>query len=657
MTILTAPQRETSQLSAAGFAVLPLLILIIWLSSNGSISPLQIVIVTADIAIAMMPFVLLMQRATGQFGFAQSIVAMAFGLASIGTLAMLCTRFGLPDYLIEGLLVTASGGLLLRQHRLPSMVQISPSISRGWQLVAVLILLLPLTYVFVSAWLGGRGAAPLIVLSEDYASDLSYVQSLLTSAEIPPTITAFAGHTMGYHYGTLEAAAHLVRRSGIPAHAALIFIVLPLLWSAAAASIWLIARRWSRDHHELVLIMAPLALTLFLSHDVMRPDWRVMKILSGWITGHPIGLKPFIGIALPHATVSSGICFSWAMLMLLYFWSNHSARWLAALAIGVLAVFDVFFFASTGLVFGVWSLWQARQPGQRYQIVFPAIALVIGFALLHLIGGADAGARIGWIVFGNAYTNHFAAGVLRDAIPMAAIIAFGVCLSATRDFRLLVCGLAGLTMILFSITSLTALYYGGASESNLNWFRWLFIVPALLAIGTAGSVRAIRDQHRRWPRFVLAALLIWALVLPLLRYPIVALQTLVAPTSRGYDTVDVTMLTEALATIPVKGSLLVVNDLRYPATNSPDNAPVIPAIYGHQCYICAIWPSQVWADEMGSRRDQIRLLQSDPWPEQLTGLAHQLGWTHLLIRKDGPHATSIPLKLLYENQDYAVYQF
>jgi hypothetical protein len=629
----------------------------VWMSCNGSVAPLQVAAITAEAGVAMLPFALLMRRLTGQFGFAQSIVAMALGLASYGALGIVYTHDSLPYYIAELTLAVAGACLGLHHWRRPPTAETAPNIGFGWRCATTLTLLLPLTYVYVSAWLGGRGSAPMLMLSEDYAGDLALLQSLLSSPEMPPKLTAVAGYNMGYHYGILEAAAHIVRRSGVAPHVALIFIILPTFWSAAAASAWLIARRWAHGSYDLLLIAAPLGLTLFLSHDVMGPDWRVMKVVLGWIGGHPLGLKPFVGIALPHATVVSGICLTWIALMLLFFWSSPAARWLAAFAVGLLAVFDVFFFLSTGLMFGAWSLWQMRQPGERYQIVYPAAALALGMLLLHQIGGAGAGAHIAWELFGNDYTNRFAAGLARDSVPMALIIVLATARPGARDYRYLAAGLGGLIATYFAITCFTALYYGGAHESNLNWFRWLFIVPALLAIGTAGAVRLVLRQNVRWASAALAIMLIWALALPLLRYPVVALQALAAPTTRGFDTVDLTTLAQALSAVPVQGSLVVANDLRYPISGASDNAPMISALYGHQCYICVTWPSESWSDEMAARLDQVKLLRLDPWPAEAADMARRHGWTHFLLRKDSPHAASVPLTVVYENKDYAVYRF
>src|SRR5262249_9536687 len=151
----------------------------------------------------------------------------------------------------------------------------------------------------------------------------------------------------------------------------------------------------------------------------------------------------------------------------------------------------------------------------------------------------------------------------------------------------------------------TVMRYGGQEDTNFNWYRWLFIVPALLGLAAAASMDAIVDRRGRWPRYGLALLLITAVPPQLLRYPGAGIQTLPAPALRGDEAFDTKSLAQALSHIPVEGSLIIVSDLRYPSTNAPDNDPIVSAIYGHRCYLCIVWPNQNWTAEMAQRYADI----------------------------------------------------
>jgi hypothetical protein len=54
----------------------------------------------------------------------------------------------------------------------------------------------------------------------------------------------------------------------------------------------------------------------------------------------------------------------------------------------------------------------------------------------------------------------------------------------------------------------------------------------------------------------------------------------------GNDFVDNRSLAEALAVIPTHGTIIVTNDLRYPAGNftRDDRQMQIPALFGHQAF-------------------------------------------------------------------------
>src|ERR1700755_1160016 len=158
------------------------------------------------------------------------------------------------------------------------------------------------------------------MLSADLSSNLALIQSLLASHQIPPLMLPFAGGTMGYHYGSLDAAAHLVRLAGIPPQVALIFVAWPVFCNASAAAAWLIARRLTAGGVALFAAAAVLAVCLFMSHDRLELKIRPIVLLAHWLTGHALDEPPFIRISPFHASISSGISVAWVCLMLLAYW-------------------------------------------------------------------------------------------------------------------------------------------------------------------------------------------------------------------------------------------------------------------------------------------------------------------------------------------------
>jgi hypothetical protein len=138
-----------------------------------------------------------------------------------------------------------------------------------------------------------------------------------------------------------------------------------------------------------------------------------------------------------------------------------------------------------------------------------------------------------------------------------------------------------------------------------------------------------------------------------LRYSVL----LVSNPESGHEYVDNRPLGEALARVPTPGTVLVTNDLRYPAGGfgREERQMQIPALFGHQAF--AVNYAYEVVPSPRERRELQTLLQERQWSDRILEAARTHEWTHLLIRKDYVHPAPIPLELLFENEFYAVYRF
>jgi hypothetical protein len=125
----------------------------------------------------------------------------------------------------------------------------------------------------------------------------------------------------------------------------------------------------------------------------------------------------------------------------------------------------------------------------------------------------------------------------------------------------------------------------------------------------------------------------------------------------GHEFVDNRSLATALAVIPTKGTVIVTNDLRYPAQNfSRDERQMqIPALFGHQAF--AVNYAYEVVPSARERRELQQLLQQPAWSDRILEAARTHRWTHLVIRKDYVHPSPIPLEQIFENEFYAVFRF
>jgi len=134
-------------------------------------------------------------------------------------------------------------------------------------------------------------------------------------------------------------------------------------------------------------------------------------------------------------------------------------------------------------------------------------------------------------------------------------------------------------------------------------------------------------------------------------------RVLVRRPRQGHEFVDNRSIAAALAAIPVEGSVIVTNDLRYPAQGfSRRNRQMqIPALFGHQAFAVN---SAYEAYHFSTEREALQaLMQAAGWTREIDEAARRHGWTHLLVRKDYPYPRPIPFDAIFENEFYAVYRF
>jgi hypothetical protein len=127
--------------------------------------------------------------------------------------------------------------------------------------------------------------------------------------------------------------------------------------------------------------------------------------------------------------------------------------------------------------------------------------------------------------------------------------------------------------------------------------------------------------------------------------------------SAGHEFVDNRAIAGALQAIPVSGSVIVTNDLRYPAEGfSRDYRQMqIASLFGHQAF--AVNYAYEAYEFSRERLGLQKLLQGERWAPDIDAAARRYGWTHLLIRKDYAHPSDVPLTRVFDSEEYAVYRF
>jgi hypothetical protein len=194
----------------------------------------------------------------------------------------------------------------------------------------------------------------------------------------------------------------------------------------------------------------------------------------------------------------------------------------------------------------------------------------------------------------------------------------------------------------------------GVSSMNAeDWRNLLFPVPTLLHALALGLVA------QRWSRIGRGLRAAVAVVIALTVVPAAVVSTryarlVVGEIHNAHEFVDNRSLAEALATIPTSGTMIVTNDLRYPADGfSRENRQLqIPALFGHQAFAV----NYVY-EAIEERRALQRLLTQSAWSDAILDAARAYHWTHLVIRKDYDHAAQIPLEQVFDSDQYEVFRF
>ena len=164
-----------------------------------------------------------------------------------------------------------------------------------------------------------------------------------------------------------------------------------------------------------------------------------------------------------------------------------------------------------------------------------------------------------------------------------------------------------------------------------------------------------RPELRRL-NLLVGVILVLTFAIPLAHRATQAMILLLEPEA-GHEYADNRSIGEALAKIPLSGTVIVTNDLRYPANDfARDNRQMqIPALFGHQAY-AANTRYELYPDS--GRRVAVQERFAAPvWDPALSSIARQEGWTHLLVHKGAPHPQAIPLNRAFENQHYIIYEF
>jgi len=643
-----------------GLALYPLA-LIIWMASNPEIGFWMSLTTGLFLLIYGAPILIVLRRIRSACSLAELAAAISVGFVLSGVLSPLIRLAGGPGWSVPLVFLSFSVVLvfLLADRRGKAQAAASsPGASQGLCVTTVLssvILLLPLSVVLVHAALAGSGEFPKYVFYSDDAFDLAMIRSLLASSHVPPESLTFLNGSKPYHFGTLEAVANLVRLTGLQPHVAQFYVAFPVIEGGIIGAAWMLLQRMGSGLPR--LLAACILVVAFNSNQSdFKLSFRLVDAISHAIRAGSFAVEPSLQYLVVHLPTFGARMICWFLLALMFMWEQRNARWMTATLVGSLALVDPFYFVAAGLLTGLWSLYRAVKERNWREILPFVIALAIGVVIGRALGSGGTSFKVIFAPFACTYCTDNTVEIFRN---LALLLVAGLGLALCFWRRVAVQGKVWLlaSLLLLLAINFTAMFFADQTEPSFNWFRLADVTPMLLASFAALAIAGTWPYLKHGGRIVVTLLVVVATLIPILRIPIVAVQVAANP-GRGSDVAQTTALAEALHSIPVTGSVVVTNDLRYPVVDyrySLKN-PLVSALFGHQCYFCN---GDGEADLPGAdqRLAEIQQLSTPDWSSTIGDLAGRNHWTHFLVHKSWSHPAAIPLRLVFENDQYAVYAF
>ncbi|MEQ1757425.1 MAG: hypothetical protein ABL986_03840 [Vicinamibacterales bacterium] len=584
-------------------------------------------------------------------------------LSSVGFLLSLELRA--PWYSVPTVLFVAAASIHRRAAFRPPSLQIRVT-QDG--VLAGLLALLALAPPLISTFRMAPGAFPPEFFNVDIPYFLEKVHALIGAQAYPPHSLSVVDGQRPYHFGMHGAAALISRGSGMLPHQVLFALVVPLLIAGIIAASVMLARA--------IAPALPLALTvplLLVPVPTLWYDfWR--EVAPALVRAVSAGsLEPLEGLTRNWQI--------WAVTPNIQNLAGHFLVLASAAAIAAaptlgwrLAVFllgsAIIFKSPAGVAlmagFCLAQGWRVLSE-RSLRPALPAVAAVAVFGAVYgafwILPSIPAELKTTidpWFfldyVEGHGGTRWFVYDIAWLVLPLIAAVPGWRQGFDRRNLAMLVFAIAPFLVV--NVLRLVDQRRGfGVSMMNEDdWRQVMMPVPVLLHIFVISVLATCWLRLGRTTKSV-AGVAVLLVTLPALFVSARYARVLLDNPAQGHEFADNRALGEALATIPTTGTLIVTNDLRYPADGfSRDERQMqIPALFGHQAFaVNYFYEAYPFSPE---RRELQKLLQAPSWSPAITEAARTHRWTHLLIRKDYVHPEPLPLERLFDSGVYSVYRF
>jgi len=499
-------------------------------------------------------------------------------------------------------------------------------------LFAVIVPYAP-SFVAVVRMLGSE--FPKSFYSVDTPYHLSQVFSLLHGTGYPPASLNNLGAVFNYHYGSQLLSASISTSTGILAHNSYLLITpIVFLFSALCGLVILgsVQNSWQK---KLILLFPLLCELSFLG-------------FNGSSLSYITSIEGIRG-GFPHISITAATCLILFLLICFELSTKSVITFGAILFIPALIVLfkSPFIFSVVGFVVGyIVRLALLRELRWKHFAIacFSALLTLITIPLVSMgansfeFRGLFGGLRLSFIT-----TTQWLIVIF---VPFG-LLTYGRFRAACIDVfpHILAC---------FIPVSLYLSYFlkiDGTIDNNLYQVTFPCSLIAFFALFRSINVGDITTIYSR----TATVLFIAGACLPMIINRAHNLVSVINQPIAWHEYVDNQKLGECLKVVPVQGSILVTNDLRYPAENfARANLQMqIPALFGHQMFAGNLPYEKRFLNPEYFRAQEVLVSGT---VDTIVRNAKLFGWTHVVLFKR-TSSVELPLKVICENSEVQIIKF
>jgi hypothetical protein len=511
----------------------------------------------------------------------------------------------------------------------------------GWALALSVLCSLPVLIMGIRM---GAGEYP----AEFYAADSPYflqqVYALMRTDGYPPPSLETYGFSFKYHYGFQAFVALTSMLTNLKPHLVMFSVVEPALDILTGFVIYDICRRVTGRHNAAVLclLLVLVGSKQYLINYLDPSWWRFVTRQENFNFRYPNG-PDVAGLLISLCAVRCALDFE-----------RRNMRLAAVFFTSMLPLFKIPYLVPVSAGLALVYCYELRKQF-RVDLLIEILAAALFSALIYFVFSRSpvttdglAEFRIaGFIAMSFPWQNQ-------TLLVLCSLLAFTAAVTRYRlsDGLLKLLLFAAAPYVLFSIWRF---------EID-NGHQIFDLATKVVALFTAVYLVSawFYGERKMAGQNVIAAGIVIGLTFPGIISLAHHIYVVTAHHEQGHEYADNRAVADALGHIPVEKTLIVTNDLRYPADRyMRDNRQFqLAGIFGHRNFAADL-------EYGGFRREDailylrlVKLFQTPTWPAaQIDDLRGKAGITHLLIHKSYAHADNIPLALVYENKDYAVYRF